>query len=39
VAASNSAELGITEIVYTPAGPDIVGEIEAFASAFNGSSS
>ena len=35
-AASNSAALGITEIVYTPAGPDIVGEIEQFAKAFHG---
>jgi 5,10-methylenetetrahydromethanopterin reductase len=36
-AAVNSAALGITEIVYTPAGPDIVGEIDAFAKAFRGS--
>ena len=36
-AAVNSATLGITEIVYTPAGPDIVGEIGAFAKAFRGS--
>ncbi|MDT5273548.1 MAG: 5,10-methylenetetrahydromethanopterin reductase [Mycobacterium sp.] len=35
-AAANSAALGVTEIVYTPAGPDIVGEIEAFAAAFDG---
>jgi 5,10-methylenetetrahydromethanopterin reductase len=35
-AAAGAAELGITEIVYTPAGPDIVGEIEAFAAAFDG---
>jgi 5,10-methylenetetrahydromethanopterin reductase len=35
-AAGNSAALGITEIVYTPAGPDIVGEIEQFAKAFHG---
>ena len=35
-AASNSAALGITEIVYTPAGPDIVGEIDQFAKAFYG---
>jgi 5,10-methylenetetrahydromethanopterin reductase len=35
-AAASAAELGITEIVYTPAGPDIVGEIEAFAAAFDG---
>ena len=32
--AANAAALGITEIVYTPAGPDIIGEIEAFADAF-----
>jgi 5,10-methylenetetrahydromethanopterin reductase len=36
-AAANSAALGVTEIVYTPAGPDIVGEINAFAKAFRGS--
>ena len=36
-AAANSAALGVTEIVYTPAGPDIVGEIKAFAKAFHGS--
>jgi 5,10-methylenetetrahydromethanopterin reductase len=36
-AAANSAALGITEIVYTPAGPDIVGEIDAFVEAFRGS--
>jgi 5,10-methylenetetrahydromethanopterin reductase len=36
-AAANSAALGVTEIVYTPAGPDIVGEIDAFAKAFHGS--
>jgi 5,10-methylenetetrahydromethanopterin reductase len=35
-AAASAAELGITEMVYTPAGPDIVGEIEAFAAAFDG---
>jgi 5,10-methylenetetrahydromethanopterin reductase len=34
-AAASAAALGITEIVYTPAGPDIVGEIEAFAKAFH----
>jgi hypothetical protein len=27
----------VTEIVYTPAGPDVVGEIAAFAQAFHGS--
>jgi 5,10-methylenetetrahydromethanopterin reductase len=36
-AGANSAALGVTEIVYTPAGPDIVGEINAFANAFHGS--
>ena len=36
-AAANSAALGVTEIVYTPAGPDVVGEIDAFAKAFHGS--
>lgn len=36
-AGANSAALGVTEIVYTPAGPDIVGEINAFANAFRGS--
>jgi 5,10-methylenetetrahydromethanopterin reductase len=35
-ASAGSAELGITEIVYTPAGPDIVGEIGAFAAVFDG---
>jgi 5,10-methylenetetrahydromethanopterin reductase len=35
-ATANSAALGVTEIVYTPAGPDIVGEISAFAKAFHG---
>lgn len=35
-AAADAAALGITEIVYTPSGPDIVGEIEAFAEAFHG---
>ncbi|MCW2853627.1 MAG: Luciferase-like, subgroup, partial [Nocardioides sp.] len=34
-ATTNAATLGITEIVYTPAGPDIVGEIEAFARVFH----
>jgi hypothetical protein len=33
---AGSAALGVTEIVYTPAGPDIVGEITAFAAAFDG---
>jgi 5,10-methylenetetrahydromethanopterin reductase len=36
-AAANSAALGVTEIVYTPAGPAIVEEINAFAEAFYGS--
>jgi 5,10-methylenetetrahydromethanopterin reductase len=35
-ATANSAALGVTEIVYTPAGPDIVEEIDAFAKAFHG---
>ncbi|WP_330251337.1 LLM class flavin-dependent oxidoreductase [Nocardia sp. NBC_00565] len=35
-AVADSAALGITEIVYTPAGPDIAGEIESFAKAFHG---
>jgi 5,10-methylenetetrahydromethanopterin reductase len=33
---ASSAALGIAEIVYTPAGPDIIGEIESFAQAFHG---
>jgi 5,10-methylenetetrahydromethanopterin reductase len=36
-AAANSAALGVTEIVYTPAGPDVIDEIDAFAKAFHGS--
>jgi 5,10-methylenetetrahydromethanopterin reductase len=28
-----AGELGITEVVYTPAGPDVPGELEAFAAA------
>jgi 5,10-methylenetetrahydromethanopterin reductase len=36
-AALNSAALGVTEIVYTPSGPDVVSEIDTFAKAFHGS--
>jgi 5,10-methylenetetrahydromethanopterin reductase len=32
-AAGAIGALGVDEIVYTPAGPDIVGEIEAFVAA------
>jgi 5,10-methylenetetrahydromethanopterin reductase len=28
-----AGELGITEVIYTPAGPDVPGELEAFAAA------
>jgi len=30
-----AAAAGITHLVYTPAGPDIAGELEAFAGAYH----
>jgi 5,10-methylenetetrahydromethanopterin reductase len=32
---SDFADRGITEIIYQPTGPDIVGELEAFIAASN----
>ncbi|MVU82114.1 LLM class flavin-dependent oxidoreductase [Nocardia sp. ET3-3] len=33
---TTAAAAGVTEIVYLPCGPDIVGELEAFAEVFHG---
>jgi 5,10-methylenetetrahydromethanopterin reductase len=37
--AAQAAQLGVTEIAYAPAGPDIIGEMTRFAAALAGPAS